>query len=275
MATATNTMGLTVLNLAPVQSSHIITRCFAARSVDSTLPSKDICTRLSNSLCENVKSDIGSIIKIGLGAAACYGAYKLAKNLWYNQRKHSKGKIDELGQAVLKCIEDVANGDDGAIEEETTETIMVGEVDIGVVREIPAEVRLKRRHRKAPFLAKVTNMAKNHFGGCPDPTKSNVMAVSKFVYDTCKEHNCLPHQTRHIISIVVPLVLSPDEYDITSRALLNSDILCENRAKRESASSISGWLVNLIAHPLSATAWRRAMDNLCGLPDWKAFRLVN
>ena len=80
---------------------------------------------------------------------------------------------------------------------------------------------------------------------------------------------------RMIISVAVPLVLSPDMYDISSKALLNSETLNENRAKLDRLRNLDGWLTNLVCHPLSSKAWRRALDNLSGLPDWKAFRLIN
>nr|UHS72341.1 MAG: hypothetical protein 1 [Gammacarmovirus sp.] len=184
------------------------------------------------------------------------------------RRRRAEG-IRSLGIEVLEYMRDEAS--------DRVPDFFYEEVDLpeGLISNEDRGQRSRRRHRSAPFLAKITALAKNHFGGVPEPTKANAMAVSRLVFELCKEHNCLPHQTRHIISVVVPLVLTPDQFDLSSRELLNDDELAENRATYSSLSTISGWLTNLLCHPLKASSWRRAMDKLVGLPDWQAFRLVH
>lgn len=149
-----------------------------------------------------------------------------------------------------------------------------GETELPLSIPTSPALRMRRRHRSQPFIIGMVHRTKNHFGGLPDGTKSNVMAVSRFIYDQCLEHNCLPHQIRHILAVAVPLVLSPDHYDVESLRLLNGAKLCEMRAVHKSAKSINGWLQNLVCHPLDSRSWRRALDNLMGLPDWQAFQLV-
>lgn len=265
--------GLLVLLNEGLATSHVLCKTRAVSVLDSSLSSADVCTRLSASSWDAVKSDCKSVAKVALGVGAIYLGLRVASK-WWRQRTKIRPVVT-FGEDVLDhvnlCIEQ-----DEANEEEVVEgNLMVGTIDIGIPRSLTPEVRLKRRHRSKPFITKVVHSAKNHFGGCPDSSKANVMAVSKFVYELCKEHNCLPHQTRLILSVAVPLVLSPDEYDLSSKALLNSNSLCENRAELERLKTIDGWLENLICHPLSTKAWRRALDNLCGLPDWKAFRLIS
>lgn len=220
---------------------------------------------------------IRGLVKTGLkGALFCatiYVGYKTVKWVVLRRkvarRKERADYIHSLGCEVLQFMEDEARNEvtDFFYEEPVLPEGMVSEAERGG--------RTRRRHKSAPFLAKITHLAKNHFGGVPEPTKANQMAVTRMVYELCKEHNCLPHQTRHIISVVVPLVLTPDQFDISSRALLNGDELSENRAIYSSGATIAGWMANLLQRPLSSTAWRRAMDVLVGLPDWQAFRLVH
>ena len=81
--------------------------------------------------------------------------------------------------------------EDAEEESDIGEEIVVGTIGIGIHTNVNPEVRAKRRHRSRPFIKKIVNLTKNHFGGCPDSSKSNVMAVSKFVYEQCKQHNCL------------------------------------------------------------------------------------
>jgi hypothetical protein len=193
---------------------------------------------------------------------------------WCRRTPGIANSIITYGEEVVEQVK-VDIDEDAEEESDTGEEIVVGTIGIGIHTNVNPEVRAKRRHRSRPFIKKIVNLTKNHFGGCPDSSKSNVMAVSKFVYEQCKQHNCLPHQTRLIMSVAVPLVLSPDMYDISSKALLNCEILTENRATLDRLKTLDGWLSHLVCHPLSAKAWRRAIDNLCGLPDWKAFKLVN
>lgn len=202
-----------------------------------------------------------------------YVGYRTIKWWWARrrelQRKERADYILNLGRDVLNFMAEEASNEvtDFFYEEPVLPEGMIGEEEKGR--------RARRRHKSAPFLAKITHLTKNHFGGVPEPTKANQMAVTRMVYELCKEHNCLPHQTRHIISVVTPLVLTPDQFDISSRALLNGDDLCENRAAHSSLSTIDGWVKNLIKNPLDSKAWKRAMDVLVGLPDWQAFRLVH
>lgn len=253
--------------------SRIITTVFAERSCESNVTSAVLLENHCDNFVDAVKCDFKSLGKAAILIAGIGAAGYLGWSAWKAHRRGSRSLeasyVVDLGKEVQAHLAAEANNEiDDLVQEEVVE----GE---GVEAQLIARERVRRRHRTAPFLAKITNLAKNHFGGCPDSTKSNVMAVSKFVYDACKEHNCLPHQTRLIVSVVVPLVLSPDQYDLSSRALLNSPSLCQNRSIDESLRSIDGWLSNLLCHPLDARSWRRAMDVLSGLPDWRAFRLVN
>lgn len=266
-------LGLKMLVNGGLASSHVLTKVCAVSSLDSSLSSSTLLDRCAQSWTGAVLSDCKSACKVALGIGVCYSAWKIGMKYFLSASRLSHNALISLGEDTLDHI--VANVNEDIEENSVQEQVMVGTIPIGIAREVPAEVKMKRRHRSKPFLTKIVHLAKNHFGGCPDSTKSNVMAVSKFVYDLCKEHNCLPHQTRMIISVTVPLILSPDEYDISSKALLNSVDLCENRARIERLRNLDGWLINLMCHPLSNKAWRRAFDNLAGLPDWKAFRLVN
>nr|UHS72183.1 MAG: hypothetical protein 1 [Gammacarmovirus sp.] len=217
------------------------------------------------------------VVKVGgsvlVGGGLLIAAYYLGK--WtirrhrINQRKERAEYIRSLGNEVLQFMREEASGTvpDYFYEEPELPEGLISEEDRGR--------RSRRRHRSAPFLAKITALAKNHFGGVPEPTKANAMAVSRLVYDLCKEHGCLPSQTRHILSVVVPLVLTPDQFDLSSRELLNDDELAENRATYASLATMPGWLSNLLCNPLKGAAWRRMMDRLVGLPDWQAFRLVH
>nr|UHS72308.1 MAG: hypothetical protein 1 [Gammacarmovirus sp.] len=222
---------------------------------------------------QGVRGLVRAGIKGALVCASIYVCYKTTKWIILRRkvarRKERADYIHSLGCEVLQFMEDEAKNEvtDFFYEEPVLPEGLISEAERGG--------RTRRRHKSAPFLAKITHLAKNHFGGVPEPTKANQMAVTRMVYELCKEHNCLPHQTRHIISVVVPLVLTPDQFDISSRALLNGDELSENRAIYSSGATIAGWMTNLLQRPLCSTAWRRAMDVLVGLPDWQAFRLVH
>jgi hypothetical protein len=307
MAYNFRSIGLHSLVVDSVSRSRIVQHALPSLVLGSSVPSSVLLKSQCEPLIESIKSDGVSLLKVAgclVGAAVAAKAIGLVGKVGWKawQAKRRRGRnldtsyIVQLGRRVQERLSEEANaqvsdesyesvdmGDLQAHPVELIGTVMVGGVPVAlpeaVERPVPEQLveahRVRVRHRKAPFLAKITNLAKNHFGGCPESTKSNVMAVSKFVYDQCKEHNCLPHQTRLIISVVVPLVLSPDQYDLSSRALLNSPSVCENRSLDESYKSIDDWLSNLICHPLDSRAWRRAMDVLAGLPDWKAFRIVH
>jgi len=226
---------------------------------------------------EEVKTEVPThyvegALKIGLACGIAYAGYKVAGLCYRRWRKYEKDEraayIRETGLAVLKYMEEEARNevpDFFYVEPVLPEEIMSSE-ERGLLQH--------QKHKSVRFLASVTHKVKNYFGGVPNPLEANSMAVTRMVYELCKEHNCLPHQTRHIVSVVVPLVMTPDQFDISSRALLNSPQLAENRAEYGDLVTISGWMANLICHPLDRLAWRRAMDALVGLPDWQAFRLV-
>lgn len=217
------------------------------------------------------------ILKTGLKVAALavggYVAYKTLK--WYIKRKvktERSSRAEYIRELGLEVLEHMKNEAGNEVPDMFYEEPVLPE---GLISEEERGMRSRRRHKSAPFLAKITHLAKNHFGGVPEPTKANVMAVTRLVYELCKEHNCLPHQTRHIISVVSPLILTPDQFDLSSRALLNCDQLASNRAEHADLANMEGWFKHLVHNPLSATAWRRAMDVLVGLPDWQAFRIIH
>nr|WRQ65662.1 subunit of replicase complex [Tolivirales sp.] len=219
------------------------------------------------------KSWCGRLVKVGLCGLALWGAWKCVSALakWKHQKEiNSRSDYIRLtGLEVFQFLRDEANNEvpDHFYEEPVLpEGLSTGD-DLGP--------RMRRRHKSTPFLAGITKMAKNHFGGCPEPTRANSMAVTKLVYELCKEHGCLPHQTKHILAIVVPLVLTPDQFDISSRALLNSDELCEARAHFRHFGGMKSWMEQLINGVSSNAVWRRCMDKLCGMPDWAAFKIVS
>jgi hypothetical protein len=261
--------GLQLLLNETVAKSAVLSKVCAVSTLDSSLPSSVILDRVNSNYLSCAKEDCKRILNIGLAIGVGVVAFKIAK-FWWISHKKQQDFISKLGCDTFSEIAKDISEDAEDEEEEEVSNIQVGEIDIGV-----PQPKHKNRHRNKRFTTKLVHMTKNHFGGCPDPSKSNVMAVSKFVYEKCKEHGCLPHQTRMLISVVVPLVLSPDQYDISSKALLNSMESCENRAALERHKSIDSWLTYLVCHPLTVKAWKRAIDNLLGLPDWKAFRLVN
>lgn len=265
--------GLKFLVSGGLATSSVFRKVNAESLLDSSRASSDIIATVHGSMINAVRDDCAKVAKVALCVGVAYAAWK-AGSLWVRRRPVLQNAIVRSGEEVMEHIT-VGIDEDEDSDAEDREEIIVGSIGIGVSRNVSPERKLKRRHRSKPFIRKIVHLTKNHFGGCPESSKSNVMAVSKFVYDLCKQHNCLPHQTRMIISVAVPLVLSPDMYDISSRALLNSETLNENRAKLDRLKTLDGWLSNLICHPLSAKAWRRTIDNLCGLPDWKAFRLIN
>lgn len=212
-------------------------------------------------------------LKVLTGAAMIYCGYRVLKwGLEQHLQRQRSSRAEHIRTLGLEVLEFMRSEADDSVPDHFYEEPVLPE---GLIPEAERGRRTRTRHRSAPFIAKITHLAKNHFGGVPESTKANVMAVSKLVYELCKEHNCLPHQTRHIISVVTPLILTPDQFDISSRALLNSDELAEARAEYSSLVSLKSWLSNLLSHPLTTSAWRRAMDRLVGLPDWQAFRIVH
>nr|BAF47090.1 p28k-polymerase [Melon necrotic spot virus]BAF47100.1 p28k-polymerase [Melon necrotic spot virus] len=265
--------GLKFLVSGGLATSSVIRKVSAVSSLDSSLPSSSILSAIHGSWTSAISHDCSKIAKVATVIGIGYLGVRIGA-AWCRRTPGIANSIITYGEEVVEQVK-VDIDEDAEEESDTGEEIVVGTIGIGIHTNVNPEVRAKRRHRSRPFIKKIVNLTKNHFGGCPDSSKSNVMAVSKFVYEQCKQHNCLPHQTRLIMSVAVPLVLSPDMYDISSKALLNSEILTENRATLDRLKTLDGWLSHLVCHPLSAKAWRRAIDNLCGLPDWKAFKLVN
>lgn len=139
----------------------------------------------------------------------------------------------------------------------------------------PAESRKKRnKHKRKAFLMEVINKTKNHFGGVPKPSESNIVSVTRYVKDVCDEHNLVPYQTRLCIAYCVPLIMSPDEIDIQSKAYLCGIESSQRRARARDAGTLEGWLSGLVNSPLSGLAWRRAVNALFGKADAVAFTLV-
>lgn len=138
----------------------------------------------------------------------------------------------------------------------------------------PAPRRRQNKHKRKPFLMEVINKTKNHFGGVPKPSESNIVSVTRYVKDVCDEHNLVPYQTRLVIAYCVPLIMTPDEIDIQSKAYLYGIESSQRRARSRDAGTLESWLSLLINNPLSGTSWRRAVNALFGKSDAVAFQLV-
>lgn len=137
-----------------------------------------------------------------------------------------------------------------------------------------SSLRTPTRRKRFPFVTKVVMTGKARFYGLPTSTQSNHLAVSKFVEEMCKERKCTPTQTRVILALAVPAIFSPDQWDVAAAQSYNLEERCQNRAALKAATSLDSWIRNLICHPLSGRAWRRAFDVLAGLPDWQAYQII-
>lgn len=178
-------------------------------------------------------------------------------------------------KAVLKVLNGLSDG----LECEETETeqsrvIMIGSIEVPLAQPVTVKSKPKSKHKSMPFITKVINAAKVHFNGVPEPTKSNHMAVTRFIKDQCKEHGVDDNQARRIVAIAGPLILTPDKTDIMSRAFLHGPELSKQRADYAAAGSTISWFDQLVAAPLSCKAWRRAYMALQGYPDSVGYRLV-
>lgn len=139
---------------------------------------------------------------------------------------------------------------------------------------VPRPSPQKRRRVSHPFVSEVVLACKNAFYGLPSSTPSNLLAISKKVEEMCREKKLTHTDTRKVMALAVPAILSPDKWDVSSARAYNTEARCIHRAELVRASHINGWLSNLLCHPLSAKSWRRAFDRLAGLPDWKAHQFV-
>lgn len=201
---------------------------------------------------------------LAVGGLAAYAGYRYLRNRYSQRLNHTQ--YDALHEEVAALLE--VNDEPVDPEEPVETTLEDGSVEVVVRRP------RKRSHRKHRFITDCIHKTKAHFGGCPKFTESNQIAVSRHVYELCKERKCLPHQTRTIMAVAVPAVFSPDDLDVSSAQAYNIGLRRERRSMVQKAMEGPRWYEGLLDNPLDAVAWREAMDWLFGLPSWKAIRVV-
>nr|UHS72154.1 MAG: hypothetical protein 1 [Tombusviridae sp.] len=258
----------------------------------------------------NIKPDTATavtVIAFGLG----YGGYRLIRSYWMTNKasplldhhlsvagalREELSTLSEVDEVVEEAA--VVTAPVAELVNPPSPTIMIGQIPVavdnptrdpealGLVADgfeiaadpravpIPPPTPIRRRTTKHKFLTHVILSGKNRFYGLPTPTVSNMLAVNKYVAELCDNKGCLPHQTRQIMAIAVPAIFSPDEWDVSSAQAFNIDERAHNRSRLARAGKIDSWLTNILCAPLSGKGWKRMFDQLMGLPDWQAHRLV-
>nr|ABD48707.1 p28 protein [Hibiscus chlorotic ringspot virus] len=131
-------------------------------------------------------------------------------------------------------------------------------------------LKVKRKHR-GKFALHAAIAAKLHFGGTPTPTRSNELAVRRWLASYCKERRLVDTHAVQAIALATPLVLTPGAAEITERAILNSPVFGMRRAALAEASKPSSLKYQMVFEAHRARTWLRAWRKLVGLPDFQGY----
>nr|AZL87710.1 P28 protein [Hibiscus chlorotic ringspot virus] len=133
--------------------------------------------------------------------------------------------------------------------------------------------KIKRRHR-GKFALHAAIAAKLHFGGTPTPTRSNELAVRRWLASYCKERRLVDTHALQAIALATPLVLTPGAAEITERAILNSAVFGMRRAALAEASKPTSLGYQMVFEPHRPRTWLRAWRKVVGLPDFQGYSPV-
>ena len=162
--------GLKFLVSGGLATSSVFRKVNAVSLLDSSRSSSDIITTVHGSMINAIRDDCAKAAKVALGVGVVYAAWKVG-SLWVRRRPKLHNAIVNSGEDVMEHIT-VGIEEDEDSDTEDREEIVVGSIGIGVNRTISPERKLKRRHRSKPFIRKIVHLTKNHFGGCPESSKS-------------------------------------------------------------------------------------------------------